>query len=199
MNFRKLQTLIFIISALVLCFVVITTVHANSNSGHKLITSSNSGPLLTDTTGPTDIPTPSPTSPPKDVNGFPMDYQSVSVEDLSIKPSAYIARQVLFTCTIIGFYRGFNGDLTQFNCEDPNDANYILSAASIHFDFTKINKFDTVTVYGTGLGVASGQNIYGGPVSETEITAWDIIDTTSGYRYFYTRSTWNTTTLSNNE
>ena len=128
-------------------------------------------------------PTPTPTPIPKDANGFPMDYQAVTVAQIAKVPSAYNGKIVMFDCTVSNFVKGDNGDAAGFNCSDPNDYGSLLQVDSGKlFDYTQINEGDTVRIYGLGSGSSSGQNAYGGNVTEAVVGGVFINDLTSGYK-----------------
>lgn len=132
---------------------------------------------------PTDtpIPTATPTPIPYDANGFPQDYQTVTVANLAKVPSAYDGKTIYFTCTVGSFAKNSSGDATAINCTDPNDFGSIVQIDASGWDLTKINQDDTIRVYGSGTGAASGQNAYGGTVTEATVMGLYINDITSGY------------------
>ena len=137
--------------------------------------------VLTNTPGPTSPPTPTPTPVPTDANGFPEDYQNVTVADLSKEPSNYNGKTVVFTCTAISFPKDSSGNAAAINCSDPNDYSSILQIDASAFDLTKINAEDAIVVYGVGEGSSTGQNAYGASVSESEVLGMYVNDSTSGY------------------
>lgn len=142
--------------------------------------------LNTPTQQPTQIPTtptPTPTPIPTDENGFPMDYDAVTVSQIAKVPSAYNGKIIMFTCTVSTFVKGDSGDAAGFNCSDPNDYSQLLQVDSGSlFDYTKINEGDTVKIYGLGSGASSGQNAYGGTVTEAVVGGTFINDLTTGYK-----------------
>ena len=145
-------------------------------------TATTAPPKPTATPKPTSKPTPTLTPIPKDINGFPMNAEVVTVANLDKAPSTYEGKKVTFTCIVVGFAKNSNGNATAVNCSDPNDFMSMVQVDTILFDMTKINKNDTVRFYGLCNGSAIGKNAYGGDVSETLITAFGINDITSGYK-----------------
>ena len=140
-------------------------------------------PQATATPQPTNTPAPTATPVPTDANGFPMDYETVTVAQIAKMPSAYEEKTIVFTCTVIGFVKGDNGDAAGFNCSDPSDISSLLQVdAGSLFDYTKINQDDTVKIYGTGRGAANGKNAFGGDVTEAVVDGLFINDLTSGYK-----------------
>ena len=131
---------------------------------------------------PTDTPIPTPTTQQLDTNGFPTDYQKVTVTNIAKVPSAYNKVTVMFTCKILSFAKDDNGDASAFNCSDPSNIGAIIQVVGPLYDFTQINENDTVRVYGGGQGASTGKNIYGGDVSEAIILGVHINDLTSGYK-----------------
>lgn len=139
----------------------------------------------TKTPTPTDVPT-TPTATPTpvatDANGFPMDYQAVTVAQIAKVPSAYEQKTVMFTCNVASFPKNSNGDAGGINCTDPNDYGSIIQVSGGLFDFTQINQGDTVKIYGTGSGAATGKNAFGGEVTEGLVDGLFINDLTTGYK-----------------
>jgi hypothetical protein len=136
------------------------------------------------TAKPTVIPTPTvkPTSIPEDANGFPADADYVTISQITKVPSAYNGKKIVFTCNVTGFAKNDNGDAAALNCSDPNDYSALLQVGGTLFDLTKINKDDTVKIYGLGAGAAQGKNAFGGAVTEAIVDGLFINDLTTGYK-----------------
>jgi len=132
---------------------------------------------------PTDTPTstPSPTPVPHDANGFPENYETVTVSTLAKVPSDYRGKSVYFTCIVGSFPKDSTGDAAAINCLDPNDYSSAVQIDATGWDLTKINQSDTIRVYGTGDGSFTGQNAYGAQVSEAAVFGLYVNDLTSGY------------------
>ena len=169
-------------------FLVLVSSIGNSNSKTTTSTDSKSTSSQVATVTPqpksTPVPTitPSPKPVPKDANGFPMDAEAVTVENLDKAPSQYDGKKITFTCSVIGFAKDDSGNATAVNCSDLNDFTSVVQVDTSLFDMTKINKDDTVRFYGLGTGSATGKNAYGGDISESLVMAAYINDLTSGYK-----------------
>lgn len=143
-------------------------------------TTAPSQPTATPTA--TGTPAPTPTPVPKDVNGFPMDVEAVTVANLDKAPTTYESKKVTFTCTVAGFAKDSSGNASAVNCSDPNDFSSLVQVDVSAFDITQIKQQDTVRFYGLGEGAATGKNAFGGEVSESVVMGMYINDLTSGYR-----------------
>jgi hypothetical protein len=138
--------------------------------------------LPTPTNAPTPTDTSTPTPVPTDVNGFPMDAEPVTVAQIAKIPSAYMDKNLVFTCHITSFVKDYKGDADGFNCSDPNDFSSVIQVSALLFDFTQINQNDTVRIFGDGVSVGTGKNIFGAEVTEALVDGLGINDLTSGYK-----------------
>ncbi len=174
-----------------LFFIIIGITNSDNNVGSSL--NSHIGPtgIITNsaqkTTNPTKIlltntPEPSPTSIPLDINGFPIDSEAVTVNNLCKAPSTYTGKKVTFTCKVIGFAKDNSGNASAVNCSDVDDYTSIIQVDTILFDMTRINKNDIVRFFGRVSGVATGKNAFGSDVTETIVSGEGINDLTSGYK-----------------
>ena len=149
---------------------------STSKGSQSAITNATPQPVL-----PTDTPEPTATPVPHDANGFPEDYQNVTVADISKSPSDYNNKTIMFTCTVLSFPKDDSGNAAGINCSDPNDYSSIVQIDASNFDLTKINTDDTINVYGLGQGSADGKNAFGTDVSTSLVLGMYVNDVTSGY------------------
>lgn len=130
---------------------------------------------------PTD--TPAPTKDPAIVKA---DYKEgatdVTISDIAKDPNYYKSLTVKFTGTILNFVQDSSGNTSGANVSDPNDYSSIIQVVFSPFvEIQSINKGDTITVWGKGLGSASGTNAFGGTIREGVVQEVYLNDTTSGY------------------
>ncbi len=147
----------------------------------KTIEATKPTPKATEVPKPSSSPTPTPTDIPHDANGFPENYQNVTVANLSKAPSDYNNKTIVFTCDVLSFPKDSSGNATAINCSDPNDYGSIVQIDATVYDVTKINTGDTINIYGQGAGAFTGKNAYGGDVTESLVSGMYINDITSGY------------------
>lgn len=172
-------------------FIFLILIEGASNpSKEKALTSAQSHsispttPISQPTVPPTVTPTPEPTAPPipKDENGFPQDYEKVTIAQIDKVPSAYKNKKIMFTCRVSSFAKNSEGDAAAINCTDPNNYGAFIQVSGPTYDFTKINEDDTVRIYGIGEGVSTGKNAFGADVTEGIVIGIYINDLTSGYK-----------------
>jgi len=128
---------------------------------------------------PTD--TPAPTEDPAVVKAnYKSGATDVTVSDIAKDPSYYKNLTVKFTGTILNFVQDSSGNTSGANVSDPNDS-IIQVVFSPFVEIQSINKSDSITVWGKGLGSATGTNAFGGTIREGVVQEVYLNDTTSGY------------------
>jgi len=138
--------------------------------------SSNSQPTVA---VPTD--TPAPTEDPAVVKAnYKSGATSVTVSDIAKDPNYYKNLTVRFTGTILNFVQDSSGNTSGANVSDPNDS-IIQVVFSPFVEVQSMNKGDSITVWGKGLGSATGTNAFGGTIREGVVQEVYLNDTTSGY------------------
>jgi hypothetical protein len=147
-------------------------------------------PTAAPTAAPTDVPTAAPTvaptAAPESQHSIVAGYQAtstrVTIAQLANSPSTYDGTTVSFKATIVNFLQDSTGATTAMNVSDPNDFTSLVYVQLGTFaDVTQMNKGDTVTIWGDGMGDISGTNAYGGSINESAITEVYLVDPTSGY------------------
>jgi hypothetical protein len=145
-------------------------------------------PTAVPTAAPTAAPTAVPTAaPPAEsqaqiVADFEATAQAVAVSKLVNSPSTYNGSTVSFTATIVNFLQDSSGNTTAMNVSDPTDfSSLVYVQLSSTADVTKMNKGDTIKIWGDGSGTVSGTNAYGGSINESAVTEVYTQDITSGY------------------
>jgi len=180
----KRHKVLTVIGVLVLLAIIGgAAIAANENKPKKLIdtgsTSSGSGSSTGLTVSP---PT---TTPPKPHAQVVADYktsaQQVTLANLQKDPNAYQGKVITFTATITKFLQDSSGNTGAMNVDDPNDFSSAYVNLSSYIDLSKINKDDTVQVWGTGLGIVSGKNAFGGDINVAGVNESYLLDTTTGY------------------
>ncbi|HEV2239063.1 MAG TPA: hypothetical protein VGR57_20570, partial [Ktedonobacterales bacterium] len=102
--------------------------------------------------------------------------------DVEKDPNTYKGKTITFTGVTSTWFKDSNGNTIAVNVEDPNDySSDILIEFTPKFDLTKINKGDTIVVWGKGLGTISGTNAYGGTILVGNVQEVYLNDLTSGY------------------
>ena len=87
-----------------------------------------------------------------------------------------------FPATIDGFLQDSSGDTTAMNVSDPNDpSSTVYIQLSSYADVTKMNKNDSVTIWGDGQGSHSGKNAFGGSINVSVVSEVYLSDATTGY------------------
>ncbi len=156
---------------------------AASGSKAKPTNTSSTGSGSGSSTGLTvNLPT---TSPPKPHAQVVADYkasaQQVTLANLQKDPNAYKGKVITFTTTITKFLQDSSGNTGAMNVDDPNDFSSAYVNLSSYIDLSKLNKDDTVQIWGTGLGILSGKNAFGGDVNVPGVNETYLLDATTGY------------------
>jgi len=131
------------------------------------------------TTTPTTTTTPIITSviQEREVNSI-----SVSIADLYSNPSSYDGKDITFTGIVLSFVMGTSGESEAMNVR-PVDA-YLpiiyVDDATIYTEPVKVG--DTITIWGTGEGIFTGNNELGGAITLPSIMEFALLDNTTGYR-----------------
>ena len=151
----------------------------NETSGHTTDTAQSTG-----TAQPTTPPAPTATSAPQESAAqYKASATSVSVSDVSKNPNGYKGQTVEFTAVIANFVQDSSGNTAGANVDDPNDYSSVIQIAfTPSFDISKVNKGDTIEVWGQGLGSFSGTNAYGATITEGAVQEVYLVDSTTGYK-----------------
>lgn len=92
-------------------------------------------------------------------------------------------KSVHFTATLGSFVKDSNGNTAGANVDDPSLNSF--AAVQVSFpdgtDLSRLNTGDTLEIWGVDGGVYSGQNAFGGTVSEVGIASAYMTDRTTGY------------------
>lgn len=179
-KWSKKYTIIASVAALlIICGVAIA---AGGNKA-KTIDTSSAGSGSGSSTGLT-VSLPA-TSPPKPHAQVVADYkasaQQVTLANLQKDPNAYKGKVITFTATISKFLQDSSGNTGAMNVDDPNDLSSAYVNLSSYIDLSKVNKDDTVQIWGTGLGIVSGKNAFGGDINVSGVNETYLGDTITGY------------------
>ena len=145
-------------------------------------------PTPAPTPAPTPVPTLAPTAVPTEsqaqiVAGYESSCQSVTVTQMANDPSTYKGSSVTFPATIVDFVQDSSGNTTAMNVSDPNDAtSLVLVQLSPTAEIGKMNKGDSITVWGDGSGSMTGTNSYGGTIHEATVNEVYLTDHATGYQ-----------------
>ena len=155
----------------------------NTGAGSTVVTTNQTSGHTAATAQPTNPPQPTATTASQE---SPAQYKasasSVSVSDISKDPSGYKGKTVKFTAVIANFVQDSSGNTAGANVDDPNDYSSVVQIEfTPSFDISKVNKGDTIEVWGQDLGAFSGTNAYGGTITEGGIQEVYLVDSTSGY------------------
>ena len=123
-------------------------------------------------------PTLSPAQLEKKFKSMTLD---TTVAALDKEGNSYKEKYVHFTCTLSSFVRDSNGYTVGANVSDPKSYDVIQVVFRDGTDLEKLNKGDTLEVWGVDGGIYSGKNAFGVTVQEVVIGAMYITDQTSGY------------------
>ncbi len=152
-----------------------------------LATTSKSPPTTAAQTTTPPTTSPPTTSPPavsqaQIVQKYEATAQNVPVSDLAKDPSQYNGKTVTVTATIYDFLQDSSGNTTAMNVQDPNDPSSDLYVQlSNSANVTKMNKGDTIVIWGDGAGVVSATNAFGGAINEATVSEVYLSDQTTGY------------------
>jgi hypothetical protein len=91
-------------------------------------------------------------------------------------------KDVHFTATILNFVKDDSGNTAGANVDDPNTTGVVQNAFPSGTDLSQLNVGDSLEVWGTDGGTASGQNAFGATIQEVVIAANYITDKTTGYQ-----------------
>jgi hypothetical protein len=163
-----------------------------TNTGSTAVSNSGNGSIST--TGqsdgqsgavaqPTDIPAPTVTPVPTE---SPAQYKasatSVTVADIAKDPNAYKGKTIEFTAVIADFVQDSSGNTAGANVDDPNDYSSVVQIAfTPSFSLSKVNKGDTIEVWGQGSGAFTGTNAFGATITEGAVQEVYLHDSTTGY------------------
>ncbi len=180
---RNLSILAVVVVLMFLCSGVSTALgESNLNSYSKALvaTEHNSTPASNQSTA-TSQPTTASAS-----NGTVALYKasatSVTIAEIAKNPDAYKGQDVTFTAVIDSFAQDSSGNTAAANVVDPNDGSSVIQIGfTPGFSVSHVNKGDTITVWGSGLGAFSGANANGDTVTEGAVLEVYLDDSTSGY------------------
>ncbi len=185
---RNLSILGGVIVALMLFSCVTNAANAGHSSSNDVVNAANQSSGQTtgaahSTPAPTDTPAPTATPVPKE---SPAEYKAsanhVSVADVAKDPNGYKGKTIKFTAVIADFVQDSNGNTGGANVDDPNDYSSVLQIEfTPSFPLSKVNKEDTIEVWGQGMGAFSGTNAYGGTITEGAVQEVYLVDTTTGF------------------
>jgi hypothetical protein len=123
--------------------------------------------------------TPVPTESPAQ---YKASAKRVTVAEIAKDPNAYKRQTITFTAVIANFVQDSSGNTAGANVMDPNDYSSVVQIAfTPHFSLAKVNKGDTIVVWGKGLGAFSGTNAFGATITEGGVQEVYLDDSTSGY------------------
>ncbi len=187
---RNISILAAILVLLFSCSAIASATSSTAGTDAGLTSSQNnqgSSASTQQTQAPTPTPTPTPTLKPTPVpTQSPAQYKAsatrVTVADIAKDPSSYKGKTVDFTATIVDFVQNSSGVTAGANVADPNDySSFVQIIFSPGFSVKGVNKYDTVQVWGPGLGSFTGQNAYGGTIQEAGVQELYLYDSTTGY------------------
>ncbi len=107
--------------------------------------------------------------------------ENVTLADLAKQPNFYKTKPVAFTAKVSEFIQDSKGNTTGMNVSDNGIVAYIELDPDM--SLKQINKGDSITIWGTVLGIKSGPNAFGVTVQETDIVETYLTDNTTGYVY----------------
>lgn len=163
-------------------FVLFSAVgHSTPNSSTTTSNQNSQVEATATPVAPTDTP-----APTIDLAKVRADYKAsatqVTIADIAKDPNYYKNLPITFTGTILNFVQDSSGNTSGANVSDPNDySSFIQVVFSPFVEVQSINKGDTITVWGKGLGSYSGKNAFGGTINEGATQEVYMSDTTSGY------------------
>ena len=91
-------------------------------------------------------------------------------------------KDVHFMARIPTFVKDDSGNSAGANVDDPNTSGVEQVAFPSGTDLSQLNVGDTLEVWGTDGGTASGQNAFGATIQEVVISAHYLTDQTTGYQ-----------------
>ena len=186
--------------ALVALVVLIAIIAAAGSQSQSSTTSTSPGgqstvapanqPTSIPTTPPTVVPTPQPTvvTPTPTLSAAELEaaYKASTIDTtvatLDKNGNADMGKDVHFTATILNFVKDGSGNTAGANVDDPNTSGVVQVAFPSGTDISQLNVGDTLEVWGTDGGTASGQNAFGATIQEVVIGANYITDQTTGYQ-----------------
>jgi hypothetical protein len=184
-----------IASALVVVVLIAIIVAAASQGGNATTsTSSETQPTPPTTDQPTSVPTSAPTVQPTVVTPVPTlsskqleaaykaSTTDTTIATLDKDGNADAGKDVHFTATILNFVKDDSGDTAGANVDDPNTSGVVQIAFPPGTDLSQLNEGDTIEVWGTNGGTATGQNAFGATIQEVVISANYMTDKTTGYQ-----------------
>lgn len=132
---------------------------------------------------PTHTPAPTDTAAlPESPSQYKASATQLMVADIAKDANGYKGKTIVFTAVIANFVQDSSGNTAGANVEDPNDYSSVIQVVfTPSFSLAKVNKGDTITVWGVGLGSFSGTNAYGGTIQEGGVQEVYLDDTTTGY------------------
>lgn len=87
-----------------------------------------------------------------------------------------------FQAVVVNFVPDSNGNNAAANVADPNDySTVVLIKFSTLLSVQKINKGDSITVWGQGDGSLTGTNAFGATIHEGAVQELYLHDSTTGY------------------
>jgi len=127
------------------------------------------------------------TAPPPTLNekAFKASTTNTTVSALDKNGSSWTGKAVHFTAIITGFVKDSSGITRGANVHDSGSS-FSSSSVQIGFpagtDINRLNQDDTIQVWGTDGGTASGKNAFGATVQEVVVSAYFLTDITTGYQ-----------------
>jgi hypothetical protein len=180
-KWSKRYTLLAAVALLVVGVVTVLAVSESRTKKPANITTTNTG---SSSSAPITFNLPV-TPPPKPQAQIVADYkasaQQITLADLQKDPNSYSSKIITFTATITKFLQDSSGNTGAMNVNDPNDFSSAYVNLSTYIDLTKVNQNDTVQIWGSGLGVISGKNAFGGDINVAGVNESYLLDTTTGY------------------
>ncbi len=131
---------------------------------------------------PTAKPTQAPTRTPAQIEQiYKASAKNTSITALDKNGSSGIGDIIHFTATISGFVKDDSGNTAGANVTDANYSSFIQVIFPDGTDVNKLNKGDTLEIWGTDMGTFSGTNAFGATIQEVGVAAQYMTDQTTGY------------------
>lgn len=112
---------------------------------------------------------------------FKSSTKATTIAMLDKQGKNYKGMYVNFTCTLSSFVKDSNGNTVGANVTDPNFSSFIQIAFPTGIDLGKLNRGDTLKVWGIDAGTFSGENAFGATIQEVGVVAMYLTDQTTGY------------------
>jgi len=178
--------------SLVALIVLIVIIAAAGSHGSSSTSTTPSGsqstqaanqPTSAPTTAPTAQPTQQPTISAAELEAtYKASTTNTTVATLDKDGNADQGNDVHFTATILNFVKDGSGDTAGANVDDPNTTGVVQVAFPAGTDLSQLNAGDSLEVWGTDGGTASGQNAFGATVQEVVVSANYMTDQTTSYQ-----------------